>query len=134
VRLMRYFEGLFYADPRIRELFMTEDEIFNGLRRFYRPLTPQSTEQVIRGFLKEALERLLSIRYNLFLDASVRGTNNGSPTYRILKKRPPERNMAVWLARRLARAELRLERRAKTTKLKKKRITKRSLDKVRPLF
>lgn len=101
--VMRSLAGLF-ADRRQDEVIIAEEDIFNWLNGQFGPLTKWSPPQVLREDLREALKTLVLLDFNLFY-ADGSGPGDRNPRYRVVRRMPKKRDLAAWLANRLAKID-----------------------------
>jgi hypothetical protein len=100
---MRSLAGLF-ADRWQDEVIIAEEDIFNWLNGQFGPLTKWSPPQVLREDLREALKTLVLLDFNLFY-ADGSGPGDRNPRYRVVRRMPKKRDLAAWLANRLAKID-----------------------------
>lgn len=102
--VMRALAALF-TDRRQNEVILSEEDIFSWLNSQFGPLTKWSPPQVLRDDLGKALRTLVQIDFNLFY-AEGSNSEERNPKYRIVHKMPKNKDLAAWLANKLAKMEV----------------------------
>ena len=133
-KLMMSLSNLF-PDPRKSEEVFTEDDLLKFLNQYYRPISPSSSNQISKDNLHQALEKMASFKYNVFKEGTIQTGNGPISKYRILNKLPPEKNLELWIAKRLCKSSDKESK--KTTRKGQIRVKKYSVKSpkgVKPLF
>lgn len=111
-QLMRSLLNMF-PDQRTKELQVTEDEIFDWLQKWHPPLTSASPPQISRNELREALQRMVSLGYNLSLRDWPDSELTGQTTYLLKNRIPQSKPLIEWIAKKIIKMESRKEKMVK---------------------
>ena len=125
-KLMRALANLF-QDPRIQEQRLDEDYLHKWINMEFPPITMSSPQQISKGNLRETLQTLVKLHYNVSIDSMTTKGSSGNTVqvYRI-KKKTPRGDLRAWLSGKLAVIEEKESRmKEKQTRIKKVRVRMR---------